>query len=239
MDFQNREYATPWDGVIPPKSKIGTLSAEIAGEGFKVSGGPQESWTPPKRQDMTPDWSQFKSIQKYFNRSGFPPFPSWIYHPTEQPRIVKNADEAAEYGIIFREATDDERSMGQGAARYDFVGGTQWRVKPLKDPKFDHTNPGPAKNYESPKPDYLRSQTDLLRGMVAALQEGNKGSIRLEDLVAALTASRAVPEPVEPIAEPEDDERATWLKAAEERGVKVDKRWSLERLRNEVAKAGE
>src|SRR6185312_6341739 len=97
--------------VLPPKSQVGVIDPEIAGEGVKViySDGEQGMWTPPPPRPVMPDWSGIKSIARYFNRTGHAVWPAWLYHPTEEPRLLKNADEAAELGVCYREATMDEK----------------------------------------------------------------------------------------------------------------------------------
>lgn len=235
------------DGLkIPPRSEVGYLSSEIANEGFKVSEGVKEQWTPPQGPPMTPDWSQFKSITKYFNRKGFEPWPSWIYHPTEPARIVKDAEEARHYGVIFREATQREISMGQPLPRYDIIGDTDWRTQPYANTrKFDPRNPGSGKNYETPRPDYQQIQADQLGNLVRALKEGGvKGGSGLDaEAIAAIVAATVKamsPAPaVQPMAAAEEDERAAWLREAEGRGVKVDKRWGVERIKAEIEKQSE
>lgn len=233
---------------IPPKSQVGNLSAELANEGIHVSEGAPESWTPPKKQDMYPDWSQFKSIQKYFGRKGFQPWPAWIYHPTETAKIVKDADEAFAHGIVYREPTEDEKFRGIGAS-YDFIGEQKWRTRPWKDPKFDPLNPDTGKIYESPRPDYQRSQHDMMRNLVEALREGGvKGGNGLDpEAIAAIVAATVKamnPAPVEPVhaapieVEAADQERDAWIREAEDRGVKIDKRWGVERIKAEIEKNG-
>jgi hypothetical protein len=206
----------------------------LANEGIKVSEGTKGNWSAPPKQQMYPDWSKIDKIAHYFNRNDFQPFPSWIYHKTEKARIVNTAEEAMEYGIIYREPTEDEQLMGHGS-RYDFVRGTEWRTKPYPGTiKFDHTNPGSGKVYEPPKPDYQRSQHDMMRNLVSALQE-SKSSADPEAIAAIVAAVMKATAKPEPIIDDEED-RADLISIAEHRGIKVDKRWSTERLKSEVAK---
>src|SRR5690349_3209911 len=100
---------------LPPRSQVGYLDPEIAGEGQKVIGevgqqlilsdGEQITYEvlPPKV--VMPDLSSVKSLSRYFNRRGYQVYPAWLYHPIEQPRLVKTAQEAAALGIRYRQAT--------------------------------------------------------------------------------------------------------------------------------------
>lgn len=243
MPFQNSEYSTPFNpNAIPSKSQVGSLAAEIAGEGYKVSEGTKGTWTPPPKQQMYPDWSKIAPIAHYFGRSDMQPWPSWIYHKTEQPRIVKDAEEAAQYGIIFREATEDERMIGQTMPRYDFRRGTEWRTQPWPGTQgFDVQKMGAGKNYEPPKPNYERAQHDMMGNLVAALQKGGTGtgSVDAETIAAIVAATVKAMQPAPADATQDADEeadRADLISIAEQRGVKVDKRWSTERLKAELAK---
>src|ERR1017187_1691633 len=98
--------------VLPSKNQVGLLDPEIAKEGEKViySDGETIQWTPPPPRPVMPDWSQIKSIARYFNRHGFQPWPAWLYHPTEEPRLLKDAKDGEEIGIVYRHATTDEHA---------------------------------------------------------------------------------------------------------------------------------
>src|ERR1700688_4134504 len=97
--------------TLPPRSKVGYLDQEIAGEGQKVmlSDGEIVGWNPPPENLVIPDYSKIKSLAKYFHRTGGSPYPAWIYHPIEVPRVIKNAAEGEELGIRYRQTTQDER----------------------------------------------------------------------------------------------------------------------------------
>src|SRR6266436_1664891 len=135
--------------VLPPKSQVGVLDLEIAGEGQKVilSDGEQVAWTPPPPRPVVPDWSQIKSIQQYFNRTGYRVWPSWLYHPTEEARLVKDQDEAAELGVCYREATPDEHNRYGKKHVWDWTNESQWRPTPYHAPKFDPQKPAQGKVY--------------------------------------------------------------------------------------------
>ena len=106
---------------VPPRSQVGRLSTDLD-EGMKVtlSDGEQVSWNPPPANPVIPDLSKVKQLAKYFNRGGFQPYPAWFYHPTEEPAICKNAEEAAEIGVGYREATEEERQRFGLRALWDW-----------------------------------------------------------------------------------------------------------------------
>src|SRR5262245_24120542 len=129
---------------LPPRSAVGYLDPEIAGEGQKVllSDGEQVDFSPPPPKPVMPDWSQIKSIRKYFGRTKHAVYPAWLYHPTEPARVVKNADEAAVLGVCYRDATVDERGRYGITHTWDWKDGCLWRAIPYGPPKLDLNNLG-------------------------------------------------------------------------------------------------
>lgn len=157
---------------LPSKAKVGYLDPEIAGEGLKVilSDGDQVSWTPPPAKPVMPDWSTIKSIRHYFNRTGYQVFPAWLYHPTEEPRLVKNADEAAELGVCYREANNDERSRYGLKAVWDWQDDSKWRPQPYEGRiKFDPMKPGTGKTYMATQQSPGAAQHQLLEAIIPAV----------------------------------------------------------------------
>src|SRR5208337_5654614 len=141
--------------VLPPKSQVGTLHPEIAGEGDPVlmSDGADLSWTPPPPQPVMPDWSHIKSLRKYFGRKSHYIWPCCLYHPNEPYRVVKNEYEAAELGVCYRDATADETARTGAQKVWDFRDPGQsangWRPQPYpKDLKFDPLKAGPGKTFQ-------------------------------------------------------------------------------------------
>lgn len=264
---------------LPPRSKVGYLDPEIAGEGQKVimSDGDQVSWNPPPAKLVIPDISGIKSIAKYFGRTGTQVWPAWLYHPTEAPRIVKNADEAAQLGVCYREATIDERGRYGLKHVWDWQEDSQWRPQPHRDQKFDAASPGTGKNVVIGPANPAIAQNALLEALIptvtAAVVAGLKSSgaapapnavdpaqweafLQFQAWQKTQAAVAAVGERIE--AEGSGDgagegsgassgnalnaltpeqERALWVTEAEAKGIKVDGRWSIERLRSEVEKA--
>lgn len=157
---------------LPPKAKVGYLDPEIAGEGQKVilSDGTVETWNAPPPKPVMPDWSQIKSIARYFNRQGYQVYPAWLYHPTEEPRLVKNADEAAELGVCYRKATIDEKGRYGVDSVWDWQDGSLWRQKPYEGrTKFDPLKPGTGKTFMPAPRNPASEQSQLLQELIPAV----------------------------------------------------------------------
>lgn len=256
--------------VLPSKREVGVLSPDIAGEGAKVLmvDGEVITFNPSPPKPVMPDWSEIKSIRHYFNRTGFKVFPAWLYHPTEQPRIVKDAHEAAELGVCWREATIEEKGRYGLEHVWDWKEDCEWRQTPFKtERKYDPRKPEQGKEYIATPVAQATANRELLNtvlpevtaAVVAALKQG--GSVAPDkidpkqwesflafqawqktqqaiDLIAPVIGNAAEGNalaPTEPI--PEENERALWEAEAERKGIKVDGRWSLERLKAAVDKA--
>jgi hypothetical protein len=218
-----------------------------------------------------PDWSGIKSIRHYFNRTGYRVYPAWLYHPTEQPRVVKDEHEAAELGVCYRDASIEEKGRYGLEHVWDWKDDSPWRPQPYAGTtKFDPNKAEQGKVYIATPQSQHSSNRELLNtvlpevtaAVVAALKQG--GSVApdkvkseqwdeflafqawkktQEAIDAIIPATAAVEEVVEKEAEvadtnlPPEQERELWLEEANRKGIKVDGRWSLERLRTEVEKA--
>ncbi len=261
---------------LPPKSEVGYLDPEIASEGQKIvlSEGEPLSWNPPPVRPIMPDWSQIKSIQKYFNRSGYAVWPAWLYHPTESPRIVNNAQEAGELGVCYREATDDERARYGLKTVWDWIGDSKWRSKPFeKDLKFDPTKLGQGKTFIPATPNPRIAQHELVEALIpqvaAAVAQALKATgpsapahidPKQWDAFLQFQAFQKTAETVDALKEEsdeavasahtnalnavhsekddeDDDERSLWIEEAKRLNIKIDGRWSLDRIKEAVEKA--
>ena len=260
--------------VLPSKREAGYLSPEIAGEGAKVilSDGEVVSFNLPPPKPVMPDWSEIKSIRHYFNRTGFRVYPAWLYHPTEQPRIVKDEHEAAELGVCYREATTDEKGRYGKDRVWDWKDDSVWRPQPYAGTaKFDPNKAEQGKVYIHTPQSQNASNREMLESVlpavtaavVAALKQGGsvgpenvdkgqwdkflafqaweKTQQAIDAIVPPTGAVEDVEEKeVEAITEtglPPEEERKLWEEEAVRKGLKVDRRWSLDRLRTEVEKA--
>lgn len=157
---------------LPPRTKIGHLDPEIASEGQKVilSDGEQVNWSPPPTKPCIPDWSEIKSIRRYFNRTGYQVYPAWLYHENGEERLVKNADEAAQLGVCFRKASDEERNRYGVQSLWDWQDDSKWRPQPWILRKFDPHKAEQGKNYVPATPDPMAAQLHLLAGLTDAIK---------------------------------------------------------------------
>lgn len=192
------------------------------------------------------------------------PWPAWLYHQTEParliqdsytredpPRLVKTAtDQAKELGVVFRKSTPVEISQGFPHFRWDFTG--EWRSTPYgggPDPKaYGKTLPPPSQN------EVIANAVAAAMGM-AGKANNNGGVEMIGAVVAAVMAAMnvqkasagvanassalAVP-PTAPAQEAlklaPEEEKAVLIKAAQEKNVKVDGRWTAERIKEELEK---
>lgn len=281
------EIVTPFDmSKLRPKSEVGYLAPEIAGEGERVimSDGEVVNFLPPPAKPVMPDWSGIKSIRRYFGAYIHRPYPAWLYHPTEEPRLVKNETEAAALGVGFRDATIDERGRYGVKAVWDWSADSKWRATPWPGTLgFDPKKVGHGKTYIPSAPDPTIAQNELLRDLVplvtasvAAAMKGTAAPAQIDpkqwEAFLAFQAFQKSVEAVEtlrpigapggdvmfdpdaplgkPLSEAEqasneamsnalrpEEERKLWEAEAERKGVKVDGRWSLARLIDEIEKA--
>lgn len=253
--------------VLPPKKEVGYLDPEIAGEGAKVITGDGEvlTFNPPPPKPVMPDPSEIKKIRHYFNRI-YPKtqvWPAWLYHPTEPPRIVKNADEAAELGVCYRPTDADERMQFGLEYVWDWKEDSKWRPKPYTAKRhYDPAHPETGKEYiatpmaQSAANRQMLDQVlpEVTAAVVAALKQGgsvapNKVDPKQWDEFLAFQAWQKTKEAIDTIDETTespagnaltaspDQERAAWEAEAERKGLKVDHRWSLETLKERVQKA--
>ena len=265
--------------VLPPKSQVGVLSPDIAGEGAKVimSDGDVVTFNPPPPKAVMPDWSEIKSIRHYFNRTGYRVFPAWLYHPTEEPRIVKDANEAAEIGVCYREASNDEKGRYGRSHVWDWKDDCDWRPQPYPGTmKFDPLKAEQGKQYVPSPANPVVAQNELEAMLIPQDAAAVASALKANGPAAPATVDPAqwseflqfqawqkTKEVIETVTQPEgapltptgeaelaengegpaltnlspDQEAELWKAEAERKGIKVDGRWSLERLKSEVQKA--
>ena len=253
---------------LPSRESVGNLDPEIAGEGQKVllSNGETVTYRPPPVKAVVPDYSVIKSIQHYFNRTDGPyTYPSWIYHPTEEARVVRNEKEAAEFGVRYRQSTHEERAQGFPTHRWEYAEGSLWRVTPYPASiKFDPSRPGTGKTYMPAPPNPAMAQNAMIAAVVSAVMaqmqdQGQPGApakvdqaqwdefLRFQAWQKAQALVAGAKQMAEDHPEPsqgalgsalsQEQEWNLWEEEAKTKGVKVDHRWSLDRLKAEVEKA--
>lgn len=155
---------------IPSRKDVGYLDPSIAGEGTKVeyANGEPLSFSAPPPKPNYPDWSEIKSIARYFNRTGYEPWPAWFYHPREDARLIKDQEEGETIGVWYRKPSRDEIARyGNIGGVWDWAEGCEWRPTPYHVARFDPKNPGHGKEYIDP----LRDPGTANRFMVQHLAE--------------------------------------------------------------------
>jgi hypothetical protein len=268
--------------VLPSRREVGVLSPDIAGEGVKVmlSDGDIVSFNPPAAKPVIPDMSGIKAIAHYFNRTGYRVFPAWLYHPTEEPRVVKDANEAADLGVCYREASIDERGRYGRDHVWDWKDECLWRPQPYEGTlKFDPLKAAQGKEYIRSPANPVVAQNELVAMLIPQVAAAVASALKANGPAAPSTVDPAqwdqflqfqawqkTKDVVETVLQPEadpaamktltdyvpiedeaespaltnltpDQERTLWVAEAERKGIKVDGRWNLDRLKSEVQKA--
>jgi hypothetical protein len=267
--------------ALPKRGKDAAfLAKEFADEGVKVilSDGEQVSYNPPPAKPVIPDFSGVKSIRHYFHRTGFSPWPAWVYHPTEEKRLLKNAEEGIELGIVYRKTSVEEQAKTGLTAQWDWEPGCEWRTKPFpKDLQFDSTKLHGGKEVIHRAKTGMESQNELLNAVLPqitkvildAMKETNASNATPKDHDAndwaefqqflAFKKGEKVTKAVISVTAPadfdagaenallaqhaeankltEDQETVLWREEAKRRDIKIDKRWSLQTLRETVENA--
>ena len=261
-------------GALPAGSARRALDADIAAEGGKVlagnrvilSDGSVVPYVKPAEKLRIPDWSQIDSIKHYFGSRGYQPYPSWFYHRTRDPILIKDAKEAAELGIVYRKTTDDERARFGRTDTWDWEEGCEWRPTPYRAPTLNFADHAGSKNLITGAPDPGRIQADLVSSVAAAVAKvlqitpgaaapatvdqrqwdeflAFQAWKKANEVVAGELAAQDASEDhrsegdLTSNALTADQDRFLWEEEAKRLGLKVDKRWSLETLRAKVEEA--
>lgn len=176
-------------GGLPKGAARRALDPDIAGEGGKVVGDPlntrvilangdQVAWTPPPEKLIIPDLSNVKSLRHYFGSRGHQVYPAWLYHKDGRSLLAKDSKEAGEVGIVFRQATQDERNRYGLKTVWDWEEDCLWRPNPWAEPKFDPANPGAGKEVVYKAPDPKIAQHALISDLIPAVAEAVARSLK-------------------------------------------------------------
>jgi hypothetical protein len=233
---------------MPP---VEYLDPEIANEGSSANSWAPGDWTNAPnaadeeyQPDVDPphinDYAAFKKhkhYRQYFRPYRYTPFPAWMYHATHEPKIVKTKDEVLALG-------------------------PEWSPTPLKL-RVDMTGKSlPVKNDTQKLTEAL--VTGLLKAPGATAAPGGAvDAASIAAIVAAVmtamqpraaVAAPAAPDPeklmptdVEGLRQfvempkggdehPGQDsvERKAVIELAEKEGIKIDGRWSTDRIKREL-----
>jgi hypothetical protein len=231
--------------VIPPKSQVGVFNPADIGEDASIAvriDGDKEEWNPPALQSAFPDWSKVPQLRKYFGRKGGSVYPAWLFHPTKPDKLVNSAQEAEEMGVFYREATIEERGQFGIQSLWDWERGDddqKWRPFPQQRKKFDPHHMETGKIYQAPAGSPSTNVDSLVAAVTASVLAAMKTTAAPSHVDSkewaefqAFQAFKKTSETVNALAD--EDDRASLLAEAEHKGIKVDKRWSTERLKAEV-----
>jgi len=202
----------------------------------------EDEWQPDIEPPHIPDYAAFKKHKhygQYFRPYRYRAFPAWVYHPEFEPKLIDMRN---------RDGSLDE----DGCKRQVMLLGPGWSPTPNK-PRIDMTG----------KSLPVKSETQRLAEVVAQAlavkATGSSGGIdatAIAAVVAAVMAAMPQNQPAAtaaPTSSPQDDmidpasdllastssasddiERAAMIEFAEKNNIKIDKRWSNDRIKKEL-----
>jgi hypothetical protein len=234
--------------ALPPKSQVGYLDPSIAGEGVSAM---QHANRSPIRP-VVPDWSVVKPIQHYFWPKDHQAWPAWVFHKSTPDQRIVDQKEAEELGLVWRATTPDERAKYRQNFIWEWTDECDWRPEPGPQ----HLKPNPystGKIYEPPR-NTGPSTADLVAALTKALSDKLQPSQSSNEAiaVAVATAMKMMSEAKPALDKPEtasdgnalndsgmsaDQEKDLWIEEAESRGIKIDKRWGVSKIKEAVEKA--
>ncbi len=242
-------------------SKIEYLDPEIANEGIHADKGAtavipawdeDEEWQPMLEPAHIPDYKGIKSIAHYFPQfSGRPyrprPFPATFYHRKHGEKTITKQEDAMEMKVFWNKAE---------GGKWEAKG--EWSTKP-----FDHkAQPeGPGKSLTSKDKSSTENTIEIVAAAVtAALAKiGNTPTApKVQQALSSdpdyaefmqfkafkakgsMTADEIAPAAYDDDEEADDaipDEKSMLIEAAAAKGIKLDKRWGLDKIKAALEEA--
>lgn len=238
-------------------AKLEYLDPSIANEGVAADRGvtavipawdDEEEYQPMIEPPHIPDYKGIEAIKKYFPQySGRPyrtrPFPAWLYHKTQEAKLVNNPAEAAQLGATW--IKDEFRFECKG----------EWRSKPFSAGAKPE---GPGKTLTSKDKGSTENTADLIAAAVTATLaklNQNGAAPKVQQVLATdpdfeefqrFKAFKAKTETPTVAAEYADedaeidvvpDEKTLLIEAAAAKGIKLDKRWGLDKIKSALEEA--
>jgi len=236
------------------------VTGQVPGTSFDADEPYQPMIEPPHIPDYK--WiNQKNPLAKYFPQiSGVPyrhrAFPAILYHPSGETKTVRTAEEAASLGC---------KCLGPDEG-YRWQCDREWKSKPFPaHTKFSAANLGAGKALPPPSKEesIAAAVANALKGGANAVTD--QVTMIVAAVVAAMKLQQAAPAPVAPAGAPtpaavaapaqenalggapdpapnpdtvltKDEQKNLLLEAAKDKGVKVDGRWSIERITEELEK---
>jgi hypothetical protein len=246
--------------------RTGFLDPEIAGEGFAADPDVAFSAPEPIIPDFSKIKTIRKYFKRPPGAGGYfptwlyhPTHPPRIFTRSEAAEVgvfrrKANAHEKGSTGADFVWDWDEENDQGWRPFILDSM---------VHDPrKFDPNKPGTGKEYVAKPPNPIIAQNALLADLIptvtaavvtalkhssSAVAPGHVDPAEWEEFLR-FQAFKKTTQAVETLAQPAlhasgeastkapDPERIEWEEAANRVGLKVDRRWNLDRLKTEVEK---
>lgn len=208
------------------------LDPEIAGEGVSANNWTpgawantpnyaDEEWQPDIEPPHINDYAAFKKHKhygKYFRPYRYTPFPAWMYHATEEPKLVQTKEQVLALGA-------------------------EWSPTPNK-PRIDMTGKSLPVKSETQRLAEVVAQALASK----QTGSGNIDATTIAGIVAAVMAALPQQQPVQAAPQPDTQdevetekldpaaviERKAMLELAEKDSIKIDGRWSNARIKKEL-----
>lgn len=201
----------------------------------ELTGGDEE-YQPQINKPHIPNYvflEEHPKYGKYFRHKAFQPWPSILYHKDGRTVIVKNAKEAAEFKVSYLK---DE-------SRLEFKG--DWRSRPFEAPIHQSQITGKTLVAKSGGKD--TGTADLIAALLANQNRAApvvdiKQDPEYAEFLKFKAFKAGTEKGTDKVAQKNPDEiaadekKAALLKVAEDHGIKIDKRWTLDRIEEELEK---
>jgi hypothetical protein len=185
----------------------------------------EDEWQPDIEPPHINDYAAFKKHKhygQYFRPYRYHAFPAWVYHKTEEPKIVKTKEEVLALGPDW--------SPIPNKPRIDMTGKSQ----PVKS-ETQRLAEVVAQALAVKQTGAGGIDATAIAAVVAAVMAATQAQAK-----PAIPEDKMVIEPVEDVApeiHAEGDssiERAALIELSEKDGVKIDKRWGNDRIKKEL-----
>lgn len=211
------------------------LDPSIAGEGESANNWQPGAWASPVadageeyQPDIEPphipDYAMLKKhkhYKQYFRPYRYQPFPSWMYHATLEPKIVKTREEVIALGPDW--------SHVPLKPRIDMTG----KTLPVKSDTQRLTEAlvaGLVKQQPQGAPVDATAIAAIVAAVMAATQQQSVPARAAAPDLAALMPKVEIPQ-VDAAEVGDATERAALIELADKEGVKVEAGWSNQRLK--------
>jgi hypothetical protein len=212
------------------------LDPSIANEGFHAEKYNPGAWADavPDGEDWQPDieephiydykaFKKHKHYGKYFRPYRYVPFPAWMHHATLESKLCQNKEEVAALGPGWSREPQQHKIVMVGKA-LPIKTDTQRLAETIalgmeRQPQLTGTGPIDATAIAA-----------IVAAVLAATQSQRAAPMAPVVETATVVEDEPETEPQAAAAAP-SIERMAMLELAEKEGIKIDKRWSDERIK--------